>query len=522
MKRFIIIVCSATAIFTGNAQNVGLGTASPQATLHIKGSADSSELVLDAGTGQTNAHPLIRLRDTAGGDLMHIHSDAQYNVFMGYTAGRFNKVSLAAQEGLFNTFIGSNCGYYNSKGSFNTALGRSSLYQNTTASNNTGIGYKALFSTTTGKKNTAIGSNALLSNIGGMQNVAVGADAHVLNVYGNWNVAVGNEALYSNVSADHNVAVGYKALSSNTSRSSNTAVGDQALYSQSYNDGLVTNSFNTAVGTDALFWNNPTSVANGIYNTAAGANALKYNTTGYSNSATGYLALDNCTTGYQNTAVGMNADVDVASNYNNTIIGAYAHVDGNNNVVLGYNAYTLANNLAQIGSTTTVYCGGYANWTNYASDRRIKTNVNEDVKGLDFIMRLRPVTYHLDVRAIHKLWGISAYGRDEDKMTAEMKTEMDKSIRNKEAVRMSGFIAQEVEAAAQQSGYDFDGIKKPDNDKDHYGLTYETFVVPLVKGMQEQQRVIESQKQDVEELKKLNAALMARLEKLESAFKAIK
>jgi hypothetical protein len=54
----------------------------------------------------------------------------------------------------------------------------------------------------------------------------------------------------------------------------------------------------------------------------------------------------------------------------------------------------------------------------------------------------------------------------------------------------SGFIAQEVEQAAKELNYDFDGIYKPQNDKDTYGLGYQQFVVPLVKAVQEQQQMI--------------------------------
>ena len=82
-----------------------------------------------------------------------------------------------------------------------------------------------------------------------------------------------------------------------------------------------------------------------------------------------------------------------------------------------------------------------------------------------------------------------------------MKTEIDNAINNKEATRMSGFIAQEVEKAAQQSGYDFDGVIKPAHDKDHYRLAYGEFVVPLVKAMQEQQAIIKNQQEQIDELK---------------------
>lgn len=89
-----------------------------------------------------------------------------------------------------------------------------------------------------------------------------------------------------------------------------------------------------------------------------------------------------------------------------------------------------------------------------------------------------------------------------------MNAGMDNSIRKKEAIRMSGFVAQEVEQAAHQSGYDFDGVVKPAHEKDHYRLAYSEFVVPLVKAVQEQQAVIEQQNKKIElQLQQYNALL---------------
>ena len=76
----------------------------------------------------------------------------------------------------------------------------------------------------------------------------------------------------------------------------------------------------------------------------------------------------------------------------------------------------------------------------------------------------------------------------------------------------TGFIAQEVEQAAQQINFDFGGIDKPKNNNDYYGLRYAEFVVPLVKGMQEQQKMIDEQKKQLELLK-------AEIEKLKLAKK---
>ena len=67
---------------------------------------------------------------------------------------------------------------------------------------------------------------------------------------------------------------------------------------------------------------------------------------------------------------------------------------------------------------------------------------------------------------------------------------------------------------AKDLGYEFDGVHAPANSKDHYSLAYSQFIMPLVKGMQEQQVIIESQKSDIEILKQ-------QVEELTKAFKAL-
>jgi trimeric autotransporter adhesin len=61
---------------------------------------------------------------------------------------------------------------------------------------------------------------------------------------------------------------------------------------------------------------------------------------------------------------------------------------------------------------------------------------------------------------------------------------------------------QEVEAAARESGYNFNGVKKMNGENGFYTLSYESFVVPLVKAVQEQQQQINELKKMVETLTK--------------------
>lgn len=130
------------------------------------------------------------------------------------------------------------------------------------------------------------------------------------------------------------------------------------------------------------------------------------------------------------------------------------------------------------------------------------------MKGLDFILRLRPITYQFDVK------GFDAFlqSKDYSLNANESKDIMEASYKEASSIRRTGFIAQEVEKAADATGYNFSGIVKPKTEKEHYSLSYESFVVPLVKAMQEQQQMISAldkklatQQQQIDKLKKLIA-----------------
>lgn len=148
------------------------------------------------------------------------------------------------------------------------------------------------------------------------------------------------------------------------------------------------------------------------------------------------------------------------------------------------------NTIARIGNVNVTVIEGQVPFT-VPSDGRFKFNVQEDVKGLDFIMRLRPVTYQFDVQ----------------RFAARNTNVKDTAYAQAMQLRRTGFIAQEVEQAAIETGFNFSGINKPTTTIDHYSLSYESFVVPLVKGMQEQQQQIRLQQDEIDELKKENESM---------------
>ena len=295
-----------------------------------------------------------------------------------------------------------------------------------------------------------------------------------------------------NVSGYRNTAGGVYSLFNNTGGYSNTAAGTYSLYSNT------TGYYNTAYGEQSLYFNTI-----GALNTAVGVASLTYNTTGILNTAIGVNALNANTTGSYNTAIGFAAYVNGTFNFSSAF---------------GYAAPISASNQIRIGASNVTSIGGFRPWTNL-SDGRFKKNVKENVKGLDFILKLRPVTYNLDIKKI------DAFLKVPDSISNGKNGELIKYKRKAEKEIQTGFIAQEVEQAAKELGYDFSGVDKPKNENDYYGLRYAEFVVPLVKAVQEQNKVIEDLKQQNnrkdEIIRKLQQGINLQNERINKLFKLI-
>jgi trimeric autotransporter adhesin len=432
--------------------------------------------------GTTDAQPLVFKANNLKSGLIDISGVA--NTSFGHQALANNS------SGFYNTAIGSHSLYINTTGERNTSIGPYTMAGNTTGSYNTAIGLYAL-GTNNGSFNTATGVNSLEGNVTGDNNTAYGVNTLFSNLTGFANTANGYDALYSNTTGDYNIANGYEALYSNILGGNNIANGNQALYSNT------TGYDNIANGYQALYSN-----INGHENIANGYQALYSNTSGYQNTATGSFALYNNTTGSNNIAIGTSAGKNIADpfyNHNNCIfIGNGASAIGSlsgfeNAIAIGMGAIVDESNSVIIGNFSIHSIGGAVDWTTL-SDGRFKKDIKENVSGLAFIMKLRPVTYHLNITGLNnKLYN----GR---KIASGQFT--DAATREKEQTLQTGFVAQEVEQAANNAGYDFSGVDKPKTDDGLYGLRYAAFVVPLVKAVQEQQAIIQKQQAMLNDMKK--------------------
>ena len=447
----------------GNAQTVA-GT-------NFLGTTDNVDLVFKRNNIQSG---LLSTNNTSFGVGANPLSTGTSNVAIGSLSLNLNN------GGNFNTALGSNALANNIFGSYNIAIGYNSL-ANSTVNNNIAIGYNTLTANTTGTRNQAIGVAALELNTTGINNTAIGDYSLNNNNTGNNNIASGLNALYLNTSGSDNVVTGMEAMFGNTTGQSNVANGHQALR----NNAIGNN--NTAVGNNA---GNNNSTGNS--NTAMGDFALSQNFGGNNNTAIGATALYNNVSGSGNVAIGFESGryfgasgTDILNGANNCVyVGTQIRALNNsadNEVVIGYAALGRGNNTVQIGNDAMTSIGGQVAWSN-PSDLRLKKEIQTSSFGLNFINKLRPVTYHLKTG------------------TTDLQ---------------SGFIAQEVESAANSVGYQFSGIVKPASEKDFYSLRYSEFVVPLVKAVQEQQVIIEQQDKKI-------ADLETRLQHLEVAVNKLK
>ena len=519
------------------------------------------------GAGNTAVGSRAMMSNTVGYQNTALGSEALRKNFNGInnTAVGFQSL-FSNQSGLSNTALGYKSMRYNTTGEYNVAVGNEALEANLDGDFNVAVGFASLVSNESGGDNTAVGNFAMAANLSGNDNVAVGGRALSNNTSGWSNTAVGHRALDHNRANGRSTAIGHKAMENADSRTTgrstyNTAVGYYALSGSASNPLLNTGQYNTAIGDDAMrsttsgYSNTAIGYetlrlnSSGYENTAVGRQSLRSNTTGNSNTAVGIWsmydntsghsntamgrdALTNNTTGYENigigrdansanttgfanVAVGFSAGTGSATNQNSTFVGHDADYAGAlsnvyRSTAVGRNARVTADNQVRLGSTLTTSIGGQVGWTTI-SDGRYKTGVVANVPGLDFINELRPVTYNLDVSGLRS--SLQETVSDREIFRGKQKSEM----------RISGFIAQEVEAAAADLGFDFSGLDAPKNGGDMYGLRYAEFVVPLVKAVQELSEAntaLRSANNDQrEEIEMLAKALQSRDEQM-TQFKA--
>jgi trimeric autotransporter adhesin len=176
-----------------------------------------------------------------------------------------------------------------------------------------------------------------------------------------------------------------------------------------------------------------------------------------------------------------------------TFVGAVSSptVNRTNVTMLGYgiaNAQCTGDNQVLLGNTSVSQIRAQVTSITAYSDKRFKSNVSDNIPGLAFISKLKPVTYNQNPEILHRIWGTA------DSVVAKM------DFSKIKAERFIGFLAQDVEKAANECGFKFPGLDVPKNNKEVYSLRYVDFIMPMVKSIQEQQEIIVKQGKMIEDL----------------------
>src|SRR6266480_6077541 len=243
----------------------------------------------------------------------------------------------------------------------------------------------------------------------------------------------GTNVAHSNLKAPTAVNVDLLPNADNTLDLGSSSLGWRNVYaSSSYYIGTIrvldiTGTGNTFAGITGG------TIYPGTNNTFVGYSAGFSNTTaGCHNTAVGSVSLYSNTSGSYNTTIGEETDVN-NSNYSNSS-------------AFGYDALITADNKVRFGNSSVSVIEGQVAYS-YPSDGRFKFNVNEDVKGLEFINKLRPVTYQFDTKKFDEFLtkNMSANIR-ERRMKGQDYTSSTTLIHD-------GFITQKIEMTAQKCGF---------------------------------------------------------------------
>lgn len=450
--------------------------------------------------------------DSTGTVTGNTKATGDYAYAFGLGSIASGKASLAfgannIASGSFATAIG----YKTNSGNwYSTAMGG---YTTASGFYTVAMGYK---STASGIASCAFGNQSTAS---GVYSFACGDNA---KAFGARSVALG---AFSNAQGAYSFAVGYASITgpsataatalgreTNASATYSTAIGYQSTSSGIYS--LAGGNVSTASGISSIALGDHAS-ASANYSIALGRNVVASTQYAIAIGNTTTASGDNSTAfGNQTTAVGKYSLAVgygcTANAYASTVVGTYNVIEGtpgslvltdpifvvgngtsssslsnavtvykNGTMKLKSNFYPDADNAATLGTSSNRWNILYSvNGTVATSDLRLKDNIIEISYGLAELLKLKPVSF---------LWKKSP-----------------------QEGRKLGFIAQDVKPIVGEV------VNEGDDPDKTLGINYSSIIPVIVKGMQEQQQLIDTQKQQINELMEVNKRLLERVEKLEA------
>jgi len=435
------------------AQNTAIGSAALQA--YAPSSGDGSTAVGYAAGATTTTNAITAVGREAG-----FHQTGASNTFVGSSTGKGTGASTAAS----NTGVGDNAlTALATGGTNNVAVGHGAGQAITTGDNNNCMGQSAGPAINSGSQNIAIGNAAGQNETTGSDNTLVGHGAGFTQNTKSQNTFIGSQAGYTS-NGGTLTYIGFQAGYYGTSPTTNSAVGYQAMKGSA--SSAPTGNSNTAVGYLSM-----TAIAGaGQQNTAVGSNTLQSLTTAEGQTVLGHQAgtagsggaavVD----GFYNTLIGMQSMASASNAQHQIVLGSFQAVGQGNNT------FTFGKSGSQVTNTFT----SNANFSQ-SSDQRLKTNIEDNDLGLDFINDLKTKTYN---------WLPSNQVPEE--LTSHYSEENQKDTE----VKMWGMLAQQVKEAMDNHGSsDFTGWLE--NSDGSQNISREMFIIPLIKAVQELTKKVE-------------------------------
>jgi len=546
--------------------DVGIGTATPTATLDVNGAALlAGELTANGGAslgGALNLSAAGTATASTGynSELIKIYTSAYNSSSKAVVDPRFEWEAVvagndtASPSATLNLLSSTTSGsatetgfYFNANGTINfapeqtfpgtgrgtitgvaagTALtgggtsGAVTLNLDTTkvpllAANNSFTGNQSIAGNLTASGTASAGSvNAVNSfSLGGWlfgfgsktnRNAFLGFAGNI-STTGGASTAIGFQALYSDTGGYLNTATGFEALTLNTTGSENTATGVDALKVNT------TGSANTASGVNALYQNSTAGD-----NTAEGYAALYWDTTGSNNVGDGAYAgqtVDFSTmTGSNDTVVGALTKFGTGSISNATAIGASAVVDASNATAIGADAVATESNTLVLGCI-----GGTNGCTNSVSvgigtttpDELLSVNGSADKAGggswdtySDERLKTVNGSFGGGLNQVMQLRPI------------RYRYKLDNAMGIRDAGEHIGVVAQQVQRVIPDA--------VTENSKGYLLVNNDPIIWSMVNAIKEQQREIAAQQKLIREQSQAMKGLVAEIRETRKALRQVK
>ena len=285
----------------------------------------------------------------------------------------------------------------------------------------------------------------------GFQNIFIGCGAGKENTLNAGIIAIGHEAGSYGISSDGGVYIGFRNRGASggktvaVGRDAGSESGGQLSVCVGFRAGRV-----SAAGHSAYF---------GQYSTMVGANTRPASN---------------------------NDENSIAVGYDVTGHGANTAVIGNSSVTQIDPSSDRGCNLGQVSyEFDAVHCVSVTE----VSDERLKEQIEDTTLGVDFIKRLRPVSYKFKDRAAEYEAGTQTV-RNENGEEVEEPVQVLKQPALTHTRKHQGLIAQEVKQVLDDIGMDsseFGGYVDGNisGNGDRYALRYQQFISPLIKAVQE-------------------------------------